>query len=72
MISLALLTDPVPLAMAMVPQVLALLLCVLQNTIRLLMEQDVLHVHPLVLKLNMNQQLVRQLRIVFVLPVLQS
>ena len=44
---------------------------VFQATILLLTESDVLNVLRLVLELNINQQLVRQLRIVVVLRVLQ-
>ena len=64
-------TDPVPPAMELL-RVPVLLPRVLQVTILLLTESDVLDVLRLVLQFNINQQLVRQLRIVFVLLVLLS
>ena len=64
-------TDPVLPAMDLL-QTHVLLPRVRQATILLLTEKDVLTVLRLVLELNMNQQLVRQLRIVLVLLVLLS
>ena len=64
-------TDPVPPAMELL-RVPVLLPRVLQVTILLLTESDVLDVLQLVLQLNMNQQLVQELRMVLVLRVLIS
>ena len=71
MLLLVLLMDPVPPAMEL-PQAPVLLPRVIRVTILLLTESDVLDVLRLVLQFNINQQLVRQLRIVFVLLVLIS